>query len=201
MRSWSDGRERRLAQLLLELAHPGGELALARRGRGEVARHHPEVGAHLRLGVPPLDLAERSLGDRLGSGPRAAGGEGVRRVGHALMIAPRSSTVAALRRRPPLQRGQRLVDVGDAHDAHLVRAALERPRPPASGTIISCTPFVRAVIAFCSTPPTSPTEPSGWMVPVTATRLPAGEAARREVVDDREREGEARRRSTDAARC
>ena len=161
MRSWSDGRVRRLAQLVLELAHPGGELALPRRRRREVARHHAEEGPDLGLGVAPLDLAERALGDRLGRGARAARGEGVRGVGHPLMIAPRSSTVAALRRHPPLQRGERLVDVVDADDAHVARARAERPATSAFGTIISCTPFVRAVIAFCSTPPTSPTVPSG----------------------------------------
>jgi hypothetical protein len=97
VRGWEHG----LARLLLELTDPSGEVALPGHGRREVTRHHPQVGAHFRFGVAALHLAERALRDRLGSGTGTARCKDIRGVGHAVMIALRSSTVAALPRHPP----------------------------------------------------------------------------------------------------
>ena len=118
-----------------------------------------------------------------------------------LMIAPRSSTVAALRAPPARCNAASASSTLSTPTTRTSPAPRRASATSAFGTIMSCTPFVRAVIAFCSTPPTSPTVPSAAMVPVTATRLPPVRLARREVVDDREREREAGRRPADALRC
>ena len=89
---------------LLEDRHAVGELALAAPHGREVVRDHAEEGAHLGLGVPALDLREAPARRRLRRQARVTRWKdrSSGAVGHALMIAPASPTLAAPPLRPPL---------------------------------------------------------------------------------------------------
>ena len=103
---------------------------------------------------------------------------------------------AALR---PGARGVRRRAVADADDLHAT--GVSRASFTSSvGTIMSRAPARRAVTAFCFTPPTRPTDPSSRIVPVIATFAAAGQVAGGQLVDDRERERQTRRRTTDPLR-
>ena len=75
---------------------PAPQLTLPSHDRREIVGDEAEEGADLGLRVAALDLAEGAAGDSFrGETGIACGERGVRGVGHSLMIAPRSSTLAA----------------------------------------------------------------------------------------------------------
>src|SRR5581483_9962570 len=185
------GRE---AHLLLELRDTVLELPLVLARGHDLARDALEEVAHLRFGDAVAGTPERSGCDLAGCEPRDAGraarahrARSPARGDRVFVSHPAScywddpfapamgavgGGVAGSGSPPALRSACNASSSVRTLTTFIPSACAFASASSSGGTSISVAPAERAATAFCSTPPTGPTLPSGEMVPVIATRRP-----------------------------